>query len=211
MADINVENLEPNSHKYKAEKAREKASPIIDRSQVVSTKKPLGKKFAETFISEDVDYVKTWLVWDVLIPGVKNTILDIISMAFFGEVMARNGRGGKTRRERESRVNYRSYYGGPSERGGSRYRRDDKYNSDNHVDFRNIILLERAAAEDVIEEMRRRIRDTNSVSVAELLDLIGEPSRYTDNNWGWDDERDIGIRRVSSGYLIDVAEPKYLD
>ena len=44
-----------------------------------------------------------------------------------------------------------------------------------------------------------------------LLDLVDVPGRYTDNNWGWDDDRDIGIRRVSSGYLIDVAEPKYLD
>ena len=53
MADIDVNSLEPNSHKYKAEKAnggskkepesREKVSPIVKRDQVVSTKKPLGK------------------------------------------------------------------------------------------------------------------------------------------------------------------------
>lgn len=49
MADIDVNSLEPNSHKYKAEKAksgagntvqksREKISPVIDKDQVVSTK-----------------------------------------------------------------------------------------------------------------------------------------------------------------------------
>lgn len=220
MADIDVNSLEPNSKKYKAEKAanggtaqksREKVSPVINRDQVVSTKKPLGKKFAETFMTEDTKDVKTWLIMDVLIPGVKNTILDILSMMFFGEVDSRSRRG--RRRDRDDRVDYSSYYRGSSDRKDrdSRRRRGDRYESDDRVDFRNIVLRRRDDAEHVIEEMRRRIRNNDSASVAELLDLIDVPGRYTDNNWGWDDERDIGIRRVSSGYLIDVAEPKYLD
>lgn len=223
MADIDVNSLEPNSHKYKTEKAngggkrvpesREKVSPIVKRDQVVSTKKPLGKKFAETFMTEDTKDVKSWLLMDVIIPGVKNTILDILSMMFFGEVDSRRGRG--RRRKDDDRRDYSSYYSGSSSsrnRLDSRRRRDDSYyDSDDRVDFRNIVLRNRGDAEDLIEEMRRRIKVEGSVSVATLLDLVDVPGRYTDNNWGWDDDRDIGIRRVSSGYLIDVAEPKYLD
>lgn len=144
---------------------------------------------------------------DVLIPGIKNTILDILSMMFFGEVDSRN-RSRSSRRDRDDRVNYRAKYRSSS--GRDDRRRDDQYYSDDKIDFRNIVLRNRSDAEDLIEEMRRRIRDTDSVSVADLLSLIDAPSRYTDNNWGWDDDRDIGIRRVSSGYLIDVREPKYL-
>lgn len=223
MPDIDVNSLEPNSHKYKAEKAnggnqdpksREKVSPIVKRDQVVSTKKPLGKKFAETFMTEDTKDVKSWLLMDVIIPGVKNTILDILSMMFFGEVDSRRRRG-KMRRYDDDRRDYSSYYGGSSSsrnRRDSRRRKDDSYyDSDDRVDFRNIVLRNRDDAEDLIEEMRRRIKSEGSVSVATLLDLVDVPGRYTDNNWGWDDDRDIGIRRVSSGYLIDVAEPKYLD
>lgn len=223
MADIDVNSLEPNSHKYKAEKAnggdkkepgsREKVSPIVKRDQVVSTKKPLGKKFAETFMTEDTKDVKSWLLMDVIIPGVKNTILDILSMMFFGEVDSRRGRG-KRRRYDDDRRDYSSYYGGSSsnrERRSSRRKDNSYYDSDDRVDFRNIVLRNRDDAEDLIEEMRRRIKSEGSVSVATLLDLVDVPGRYTDNNWGWDDDRDIGIRRVSSGYLIDVAEPKYLD
>lgn len=221
MADIDVNSLEPNSHKYKAEKAkgeeakksREKISPVVNREQVVSTKKPLGKKFAETFMTEDTNDVKTWLLMDVVIPGVKNTILDILSMMFFGEVDSRSR--GRRRRDRDDRVNYSSYYRGSSDRRDrdSRRRRDrdDRYDSDDRVDFRNIVLRNRDDAERVISAMRNRIRDDGSASVADLLDLIDVAGRYTDNNYGWDDERDIGIRRVSSGYLIDVAEPRYLD
>lgn len=214
MNNINVNSLEPNSHKYKAEKAkesnREKVSPVVDRDKIVSTKKPLRKKFAETFMEDTAD-VKTWLLMDVIIPGVKNTILDILSMMFFGEFY-RSGKD-RSRRGRDDRYDYSSCYRGSSDRKDRDYRRsrDDRYDSDDRVDFRNIILRHRDDAENVIGEMRRRIRDNDSVSVAELLDLIDVPGRYTDNNWGWDDERDIGIRRVSSGYLIDVSEPKYLN
>lgn len=222
MADIDVNSLEPNSHKYKAEKAkgeeaqksREKVSPVVKRDQVVSTKKPLGKKFAETFMTEDTKDVKSWLLMDVIIPGVKNTILDILSMMFFGEVDSRSRRG-RSRRDRDDRVNYSSYYRGSSDRrdrdSRRRSRDRDRYDSDDRVDFRNIVLRDRGDAEQVINAMRDRIRDNGSASVADLLDLIDVAGRYTDNNYGWDDERDIGIRRVSSGYLIDVAEPKYLD
>lgn len=220
MAEVNVNSLEPNSHKYKSEKkaksaedgtkSREKVSPVVHRDQVVSTKKPFSKKITETFMTEDTKDVKSWLVMDVLIPGVKNTILDILSMMFFGETNSRS-RGSSRRRDRDDRTNYSSYYRGSSNRNSRHRDRDDYYDSDNRIDFRNIILRQRDDAENVIEEMRRRIRNTGSVSVADLLDLIDVAGRYTDNNWGWDDERDIGIRRVSSGYLIDVTEPRYLD
>lgn len=222
MADIDVSSLEPNSHKYKAEKekngnttkkSREKIAPVINRDQIVSTKKPLSKKFAETFMTEDAKDVKKWLIGDVIIPGIKNTILDIISMAFFGETDVRRDR--RSRRNRDDHTDYSSYYKGSSDRRNrnSRRRRDDDYyESDDSIDFRNIIVRNRGEAERIIESMRDRIRnsDSQSVSVAELLDMIDAPSRYTDNNYGWDDERDIGLRRVSSGFLIDVAEPKYL-
>lgn len=219
MADINIDSLEPNSHKYKAEKAaqksREKVSPVVNRDQVVSTKKPLGKKFTETFMTEDVHDVKSWLVMDVLIPGIKNTVLDVLSMMFFGEIGSRN-RSGHSRRDRDDRTNYSSYYHRSSssrrDQNYSRRRdRDDRYDSDNRVDFRNIVLRNRDDAERVICALRDRIRDYGSASVADLLDLIDVAGRYTDNNYGWDDERDIGIRRISSGFLIDVAEPRYLD
>ncbi len=216
MADIDISNLEPNSHKYKrekeAKKEREKVKPIVKKDQIVSTKKPIGKKFAETFLSEGTDDVKHWVITDVLIPGIQNTILDILSMMFFGETRSRDRR---SRRDRDDKFNYRGCYNRDSDRyDRSRNRRrdsDDYYDSDDRVDFRNIVLRHRDDAEHVVESMRGRIREYGSASIGELLDLLDIAGRYTDNNWGWDDERDIRIRRVSSGFLIDVSEPIYLD
>lgn len=214
MASIDVSSLEPNSHKYRAEKAaeqqkeRERLKPIVSKDSVVSTKKPMSKKFTETFLTEDSKDIKSWLLLDIIIPGIKNTILDILSMMFFGETASRSRKSSGSKKS-TSRFNYRSCYDDDDDR--ERIRRRRKYYSDDRVDFRNIVLKNRSDAEEIVDELRKRIHDYDSVSVADLLDLVDIPGRYTDNNWGWDDERDIGIRRISSGYLIDVGEPKYLE
>lgn len=192
--------------------SKKRIKPVVSRGGVVSTKKPLSKKMAETFMSEDVNDVKSWLFMDVIIPGIKNTILDIIQMMFFGEIDGR--RHNRDRRDKyDNHTSYGSYYRGGNSSSRSSYLRSnrDRYDSDDRTDFRNIVLRVRGDAERVVDELKERIHKDGSASVADLLDLIDVPGRYTDNNYGWIDERDIGIRRVSNGYLIDVSEPKYLD
>lgn len=213
MENVNVTGLEPNSHKYKNEMAsqerqpKEKAKPMVKRDQIVSTKKPLSKRITDTLLGEDLKSFKKWFLQDFIVPGIGNFILDGISMVFFKEA----DRGRSSRRRSDDRYDYKSCYKSSSSSRRRRESRRDRYESDDQVDIRNIVLRNRDDAENVIEELRSRIRRNDSVSVAELLDLLDVPGQYTDNNWGWDDERDIGIRRVSSGYLIDVAEPRYLD
>lgn len=209
MAEVNMEGLTPNSKKYRSEQAqkdKEKLKPVVKKDDIVSTKKPLGKRVISTFINEDSNDLKTWLFMDVIIPGIKNTILDMLQMAFFGEISSR-GRGGS----RNDRTDYSSYYNGNRSSYRSWYGSRDRYESDEKLDYSNIILRNRAEAERIVEEMRNRIRNCNGASVADLFDLLDLSSKYTDNNYGWTDERDIGIRRVSSGFLIDVSEPRYLD
>lgn len=218
MAEVKLEDIKPNSFKSKEKKARavtmgdkhEHVAPVVGKGAVVATKKTLSQKFADTFIKEDVDDVKSWLIQDIIVPGVKDTILDILSMMFFGG-------GGSYRRGSRRRgepVAYDSYY--RSEYNGrSSSRRESRgsgrHSSGDKVDYRNIVLQRRDDAERVVEEMCRRIDEYHQVSIAEMLDLMEITGKYTDNNWGWTDPRDIGVRRVSNGYLIDVAEAELLD
>lgn len=211
MAEVKIDSLKPNSNKYKADQ-KEKMNPVVKANSVVSTKKPLSKKFAETFIKEDVRDVKQYLLMDVIIPGAKNMILDFLGMMFFGKQISNSfqRRGGYYDSQR---TNYTDY----SERYRSRnyeradYRRGDKYLSDDKIDYQNVILRNCEDAENVVEHLRGRIHDQGSASVADLFDLINVAGKYTDNNWGWTRENQIGIKRVSDGFLIDVAEAKYLN
>lgn len=218
MAEVKIDTstIKPNSFKYREEQAekqreeRDKLVPVVKKGGVVSTKKPLSQKFADTFMQEDTEDIKSYILMDLIIPGVKNAVLDVIEMAFFGTTSGK--RRGRDRR-RDDRTDYRSCYDSPSrsERRERTRDRDRRSRRDDKLDYRNIVLLYRDDAEKVIDELHKKIRKYGSASIAELFDLIGEEINYNDNNWGWKDERDIGIRRVSRGYLIDVAEAEYLD
>ena len=200
------ETIEPNSHKHQ----REKLKAVAHQEDLVSNKKGMGSKFASRFLDEASKNVKDYLIWDVVVPGIKDAILDAMSMIFFGETNSRS-RGGR-RSERKSRSDYRSYYDSRDTYRSSYRRDDDRYESRERRenDYRNIVLREKRAAEDVVSKLRERILDCGEASIADLFDLLDLPTEYQQNNYGWRDERDIGLRRVNGGYLIDLAEARYL-
>lgn len=218
MANIDINSLKSNSLTYKNsldnkkdeknEQEKEKIKPVIDKTKIASTKKPFGRKIMECFLPEDVKDIKTWFIKDILIPSTKDFIFDGISMIFYGEKSYGSSKK-YGRYDYSSKYDYSRRY-----RDNDKKRRrdnDDYYTSEDNYDFRNIVIRQRQDAEMIIDEMIERIRKTGSVSIAEMFDLLDIPSRYTDNNYGWDDERDIGLKRVNAGFLIKVTEPKYLD
>lgn len=210
MATVNMDDLKPNSNSYKESKSteRKKLDPVVKSGAVVSTKKPLGQKFKDVFIGEDINDLKRYIVLDMLIPGAKRMILNIMKMMFFGDTEPDyyyDHRG-------NTHTNYTASYRGSSYRASSRRReRERRYEGDEKVDYQNVVLRNRMDAEDVVDQMRERIRRYGYCSIADLFDLINVTGNYNDNNWGWKDERDIGIRRISSGFLINVRDAEYLD
>ena len=69
-----MEEYKPNSHKIKggAEKScSEKRVEKVISGTVKSKKKSEMQKFADVFISEDVNNVKSYIVMDVLVPAIK--------------------------------------------------------------------------------------------------------------------------------------------
>lgn len=213
MAEVKLEDIKPNSFKSKEmadpkAKTPDKVKPVVDKSAVVSTKKSLGQKFKDAFIKEDINDVKSWLIEDVVIPGVKNTILDMLSRVFFNKNSSGRGYGGYYNSSYNyGGASYGSYYQSQQRPSGPPHQGNRGYVSPNaKVDYRDIVLARRDDAERVVGEMQRRIADLGQVSIAEMLDFMEITSSYTDNNWGWKRVNDIGVRRVSNGWLIDVNE-----
>lgn len=211
MAKVNMEDLKPNSHTYKSEQ-KKKLAPAIKGGGVVSTRKPLSKKFAETFIEEDIGDIKDYIIFDAIIPGIKNLCLDALEMIFFGGTRGRRRRSGGRVKDDDEYYDYTSHYKS-AEYKRSRRRDDGSYDHDrkDKVDYRNIVLKYSDDAKDVVDQLRGRIKDYGQATVADLFDLVDITGKYTDNNWGWTNQSDIGIARVSNGYLIDVPEAQLLD
>ena len=196
------EEYKSNSHRSK----EGKTEALTDRKKVekvvhgrVRTKPKSGvSKITDSFISEDAANVKSYIVMDVLVPAVKKAISDIvrdgIDMILYGESRGRKSSSAS------GYVSYRDY-----SRSDDRDRfRDSRSRSSYAHD--DIILDSRGEAEEVLTRMDELIDTYGNVSVADLYDLVGKSSEYTDNKYGWTNIRNAEPIRVRNGYMLKLPK-----
>lgn len=74
--------------------------------------------------------------------------------------------------------------------------------------FENVVFSSRREAEDVMDQCQKLIDLYGVLTIADLYDLIGINTVYTDNNYGWYDIKDWKICRIRRGYNINVTKAK---
>lgn len=177
-----------------------KASKIV-KGPVKTKQKSELSKVASTFIAEDVSNVKSYIIWDVLIPAAKNTILDIIidsANMFFGGSKSRksNGNGGNY-----NKVAYNSrFIGSENSRPADRSRPIMRYS------MLDITLDNRGEAEAVIHQLKDMLAEYGEVSVGDLYDIVGISNDFTDYKYGWVNLESAKAVRVRDGYFLDLPK-----
>lgn len=204
-----MEDYKPNSHKSKEEsKLPEKRAGKVVRGVVKTKKKTDIQKFKESFISEDLANIKTYILMDVLLPNIKSAISSIvkngIDMLLYQEI----GRDSNQKRATVSKVSYERYYDPRNDQKTSRSLR-----SSNYLDFDEIVFNSRGDAEAVLSAMDDIIERYGVVRVADLYDLAEvSTSNYAINKYGW---TDIHTARVTplreGGYVIQLPRALPLD
>lgn len=220
-----MEEFPGNSHtqrqtKTSAPEQEEKRVNKVVTGEVIQRKKPVGKRFVETFFGGDAKNVPGHVVFDIMIPALKDMVLDItnegMQRALWGEV--RNPRRGPGARGggifgnaiyNAPQTAYNRYAddrrGDPREPRGGMSRR-----ARSNFDFDEIILATRAEANEVIDQLYAVMTQYDEVTVADLYEMVGVSSNYTDRSWGWTNLSGAGITRVGSGYLLDLPRPEQL-
>lgn len=209
-----------NSHRAKELPAEpepteaKKIEPIVT-GEVVRRKKPLGKRFKETFIGGDARGVMGFVVLDVLVPAAKDMAADAVSQGIekmlFGEARSTSRRPGhRPSTSQNGYVSYNRFAPSPAQRREENTRPVSRRARASH-DFDEIILATRVEAEEVIDRLFDLVSRYDSASVADLYELVGVTSQYTDDKWGWTDMRSAGVTRVRNGYLLDLPKPEPLD
>lgn len=208
MESADINKIQPNSHSYNKESRKkpekEKIDPIVKGDKVHISKKSPVEKFVKKFLKQDVEDLKSYIINDVIRPRITDLLLDTIEAALTGGSRRSRGRG---------YTSYSSIYRGSSYSSSRSSKKEEparRYDNEK-VDYKKIILTNRRDAEEVVDRLRDRIERYNEATVADLLQLIDAPSTYQDNNWGWKNPRDIGVQKVSGGFLIDVEEAEFLD
>lgn len=201
-----MENYKPNSYKYKAEQEesaieKKKVEKVVSGT-VKNKKKNEIQKFANVFVSEDIQNVKTYIVMDILIPSLKRALSDIVKN---GIDMILYGESGGRSNSKASKVSYRSYYDKVNDRDYSNNRIRTGYSYD------DIVIESRGEAEEVLDRMNELLSVYKIVSVADLYDLVGITGNYTDNKYGWTDLNSARVVSVRDGYLLKLPKALPLD
>ena len=134
---------------------------------------------------------------DVIVPGLKNAIADVVSIMLFGEAGRIGGKKGNG-----SKVSYQRYYDD---------RREDRRNyarprAPGGYDYDDIIFESRGDADLVLDQLEAAINQFGLASVLDLYDLAGItcPTSYTADKYGWTDIRSAKVVRTRDGYVLEL-------
>lgn len=200
-----IQDLKPNSHKYRDAKEKgnlpEKRVSKVVSGKVKTKKKSEIGKMASVFISEDARNVKDYLVWDVAIPTLKKAILSALDMVLNGGNVSYSNR-----RDSGSKISYRDYWSEPR----NSTRRSDS-GQRNRFDYDEIVFESRGEAEAVLSEMEAVIDRYDFVTVADLYDMADlTPPAHTSNRYGWSNLRNAEVVRYRDrngfGYVIKLPK-----
>lgn len=208
-----MENYAANSHKAKAEAAKqqspERKNEKVTKGTVSIRKKSPAAKFVETFIQEDAKTMRGYLLDDVVVPAIKTTISDVvkntIDMMFWGK-------SGRPRSNMPaSRIQYTSY----SKQQSLQARQIQQQPKASSYEFDEFEFNDRQDAIDVRDRMVEQLGIYQMVSVADFKDFAGvDPKymKYTDNKYGWTDLSNAEVVHVPGGkWKIDFPKAIVLE
>lgn len=206
---MDMPDYKPNSNKYKKEQEElkeERRVTAVVQGKV--KKKSATRKFADSLISDEAENIGSYIMMDVIIPGLKNTILDIIigsAEMFFGTGKRRSSSGGRSVVDKVSYINYNDRY-------RDRDRRDSSNVRHSACDFDDIIVNSRGEAEDVFSQLEAMIDTYKVARVSDLYDLVGITGPHTANRYGWTNLRNAeAVRLRDGGYLLKLPRAIPID
>ena len=193
-----MEDYKSNSDKSRQEQQSEKKVEAVITGKAKTRKKGELQKFADVFIAEDANNVKSYILMEVIIPAVKKAISDIVTT---GIDMILYGEAGRSRKNgAASKISYRNYYEQESgrTRAGSAGRRSS-------FDYDDVIFDTRGDAEAVLHAMDDIISQYGTVSISDFYDLARVPNdNYTMNRYGWTNIGGATPIRVRDGYILKL-------
>lgn len=205
---MDLSQYKTNSDASKGIQEREKVMQIATGKKVPQS---AGRKFLSEFLADDISNIKDYILWDVLLPAVKNAISDTITngidMLLFGQTRTRGSNTVK-------RITpYSSLYSSSNrvvKYNDIQEQQSRKNRGLSGYSYQEVVLASRPEAEDVLAHMRIYLDRYGVVSVSDLYDAVGEVPEMMDTKWGWTDLTGACVQRCSDGYLIRMPRVESL-
>lgn len=194
-----MEEYLSNSHKSREKGVNKQIKPVITGNAKIGKKSGLTR-LTDIFRPDDISDVKGYLLKDILIPEIRETVYEILRKTIDGLFSHGKSRGTNySSYTSASRISYSSSYTNPTRTTKGPNTVDSSFN------YENIIFDKRGDAEAVLIAMQDIISQYKAVSVADLYDLAEiSTSNYSLNNYGWTDinTQNSKIVRTTEGYKL---------
>lgn len=203
MANVDLNRPLPTSddfpsNSFKSRKKQEERPKIqkIITGSVVRKKKSFGRKLVDIFISEDIEDVKGYILYEVLIPSIKTALSDAIGGG--ADMLLGTSVNRKKTYSNGKNTPYGTFY-----KSGSTDRSIDKTRRIGY-DYEDIILETRGEAEKTLSTLVDYIDQYGAVRLSDLQEMVGTTGQFTDTYWGWTNLADASVKRVRDGYLLNL-------
>lgn len=204
----------PRRHEKPEKKAAEKPKlEAIVTTPAQRRKTPLGKRIRATFFGGDTRSVGGYVLSEVLIPAMKDTITDVVTQGVERMVF-----GESSHRSRGRSVGNRNYTSYNRMSGNTTIRREPRDDPRPQIsrqararhDFDEIALGSRAEANGVLDQMYVQLSKYEQVSVADLYSLVDISGTYQDEKWGWESLEGARVHHSRGAYVLDLPRPEPL-
>lgn len=199
-----MEEYKSNSHRSKTEQqptASDKKIQKVVSGPVRVKKKGEMQKFAGALFSDDFASAKSDILMDLIVPAVKDVIIESVKRILWGEAGYDRKRSAPA-----SKVNYGAFSKEPVRRdvGGVR--------SGSGFDYDNIIFDNRGDAEAVLNAMDEMIANYEMVSIGDMYEFAEvSTTNYMVHRYGWYNIQSAQVVRVRDGYMIKLPKPQLLN
>lgn len=177
--------------------------PVVT-GEVVMRKKGVVRKIKDIFFGGDFKNAGRYVLAEVALPALRNMVVDTTSKGIERVIF---GPDRAAQRSRSTNYGPRVQYNNPI---GSRYQsamlpHQPPYLSRNaRMDVGDIILPSREDCEVVLEKLGDIVDKFRTASKSDLMELLGQPSAYTDQKWGWSFLGSAEISQIREGWILDL-------
>ena len=189
-----------NSHKATEKK---KVQSVV-KHEVTKVKKSRTDKVLDTIFKKDLSEIKDEVIFDMLIPELKDCILCTVSILLYGDDAGARGyksrKNGPVYKYNESNVSYDDYY-------QRKKKTPPGYSGLKDFQFDTYVFEDRGDAEQVLAIMDEQIDIYDVVSVADFFSAMNVQCDYTYANYGWTNLKNARIMHGTSGWFIKLPKP----
>lgn len=203
--------LDPKEFPANSKKSKEPAVEAKQIEQVVTTgvtekKRSLGKKLSETFFGGDFQSAARFVTTDVLLPAVRNLFVEATTRGIERVIYGDRAPTRQTPMQPMFGQGHTKYNYTPQSQSSVMMPKQPPHRTQPSPTRKadEIMFQSREQAELILENMSNVLDKYGAVSIADLCAMVGFPSTYVDNNWGWTRLGHSAIRQTRNGWLLDL-------